>query len=805
VIQVNGDVLDEPDETFTVDLSGAVNAAIADGQGQGTILDDDASPTVDFESGSYTVGEGSGPAVVTVTLSTPSGRDVTVDYDTIDGTATAPDDYGDTGGTLAFAPGVTVLTFTVTIVDDGLSEGNESLTLALSNPGNATIGTNDPAALTIVDDDAPPELSIDDISIVEGDSGTVGATFTVSLSAPAGLTITVDYGTAAGTAAAGSDYVAQAGTLAFSPGVTTRSITVLVNGDALDEDDETFFVDLANATNATIADGQGQATILDDDALPVVDFEYVGYSVDEGDGTAVIAVILNAPSGRSVTVDYVTIDGSATAPADYVATSGTLVFAPGTVVLTFTVTIVDDAVDEGDELLTLTLFAPSNSSIGANTPATLVIVDDDTETALQIVKRAVDVNDAPLYAGDEIEYRVVVTNTGSGSQANVIIGDWVPLNTTYVEGSASCTPGATCGRHSRAEAFDIFEISSATNAPRAPGDSGGLIVATIGILNSGEVLTLTFRVSVNPGVSSIGGNIAATQSDAQSTRLSNSVCPSDGCAVDLGLVIAKTAIDLNGVPLQAGETVEYRVVVTNTSSIYSQADIVIDDPLPENTTLIPGSVACSSGAICGGSGGVVDASIGNLNPGGTLTLTFRIAVGGCVSHIGGNIAAVQSDQQGEQRTDPVFPPGGGVVIACPLDAYEDDDTMAQAKEVQAGYMPAQSHTFCDDSTDWSFFTARAGEVYTITTSAWGARADTLLALFDADGHTLLRVNDDCPGSTDHSSCIVWAAPADGSYYVRTTNQGDVIGCQTEYDLWIEHSVEVGLWMYLPLVVRDYAP
>ncbi len=120
-----------------------------------------------------------------------------------------------------------------------------------------------------------PSISINDVTVTEGDSGTTNATFTVSLSKAGSNTITVDYATADGTATAGSDYTAASGTLTFNAGETSKTITVQVSGDTVDESNETFYVNLTNPTNATIADGRGVGTIQDDDGghsvyLPLV-------------------------------------------------------------------------------------------------------------------------------------------------------------------------------------------------------------------------------------------------------------------------------------------------------------------------------------------------------------------------------------------------------------------------------------------------------------------------------------------------------------------------------------------------------
>ena len=152
-----------------------------------------------------------------------------------------------------------------------------------SSLSNATIATiEDGTGLgTITDDDPPVAISVDDVSVLEGNFGLVSATFNVSLSSDSGRTVSVDYATANGTTMAPVDYLAATGTLTFAAGQATKQVTVLVNGDLLDEANETYFLNLANAANATIADGQGLGTITNDDGPPSLSVNDV--TVTEGD------------------------------------------------------------------------------------------------------------------------------------------------------------------------------------------------------------------------------------------------------------------------------------------------------------------------------------------------------------------------------------------------------------------------------------------------------------------------------------------------------------------------------------------
>jgi hypothetical protein len=237
-----------------------------------------------------TVTEGnSGTVNATFTVSlnrpVPAGATATVDFATADGTATAPADYTATSGTLTFAPGETSKTATVGVNGDAVCELDETFSVNLSNATGATIADGQGQGTIVNDDPCVPSLSVNDVTVAEGNSGVTNATFTVSLSQTTVNTVTVDFTTADGTATAPADYAATSGALTFAPGETSKTATVGVNGDTLVEADETFFVNLSNAVGATIADGQGQGTIVNDDVgRPLLDhFKCYALSEDEDD------------------------------------------------------------------------------------------------------------------------------------------------------------------------------------------------------------------------------------------------------------------------------------------------------------------------------------------------------------------------------------------------------------------------------------------------------------------------------------------------------------------------------------------
>src|SRR5262245_604267 len=238
----------------------------------------------------------------------------------------------------------------------------------------ASLGSTTGAVNRIVA--APGILSINDISPTEGDAGSANAFFTVTLSSAVAQPVTVQFATANQTATAGSDYTATSGTLTFAPSVLTASVTVSITGDLLDENNETFFVNLTNPVNATIGDAQGLGTILDNDPLPVLSL--TGCSVTEGNTGSTpcnFGVALSPVSGRAVTAAYATANGTATAGSDYTAASGTLTFNPGATSATVPVSVLGDLAPEGNETFTLGLSSLVNASGGGS--ATGTIVEDD--------------------------------------------------------------------------------------------------------------------------------------------------------------------------------------------------------------------------------------------------------------------------------------------------------------------------------------------------------------------------------------------------------------------------------------------
>jgi hypothetical protein len=369
-VPVTSDALDEEDETLQIVLSNAVHVT-AGSAGTVTIVDDDELPSISVAS--LSVPEEAGTAELTATLSAPSGREMRIDYSTADGTAVAGADYTAKSGTLVFPAGTTSLTVSVPVTNDVLDEDDETFQVVLSNAVHVTAGSG--GTVTIVDEDGLPSLSISDLRINEDDVETT-AELTVTLSAVSGREVKADFATSDGTATAGSDYVATAGTVTIPAGSLTATVQIQIVGDEVDETDETFRVLLSSPVAVTLEDAEGEVTLLDDDESHASVDDARVTEGNQGTADAVFTVRLTAPSDREIRIDYATAADTATEGADYQAAAGTLTFAPGETRKTFTVKVIGDSLLEGDETFLVDLSNAEGAGIDDGR-GTGTIVDDE--------------------------------------------------------------------------------------------------------------------------------------------------------------------------------------------------------------------------------------------------------------------------------------------------------------------------------------------------------------------------------------------------------------------------------------------
>jgi large repetitive protein len=386
-VPVAGDAIDEPNETFVVNLTNLTGSPgrIGDAQGLATITDDDPLPVLAVNDVTVTEGNaGTTTATFTVTLSAASGRVVTLDWTTADDSAVQPSDFTAASGMLTFAPGDTSETMLVAVNGDVTAELDETFHVILSAQSNADLG-DDEGAGTIVDDEGLPVIDIDDPTVAEGQSGTAPVSFSVTLLNPAAWPVTVDWSTAAGTAAGGTDYLDASGTVTFAPMDTSETVEITVNGDGTYEGAETLALDLSDATGAPIGDAQGIATITNDDSPPIASVTDV--SKTEGNaGTSLLRFVVSLSGGSDIdaSLDFATANITATAGLDYLAASGTLTIPAGAASRTVNVVVKGDPAYETDETLSLTLGNPGDAVIGDGGARGTITNDDKAPTTITL-------------------------------------------------------------------------------------------------------------------------------------------------------------------------------------------------------------------------------------------------------------------------------------------------------------------------------------------------------------------------------------------------------------------------------------
>jgi uncharacterized repeat protein (TIGR01451 family) len=319
---------------------------------------------------------GSVVAVFGVFLSQPSSRAVSMEFATQTAEA-GLEDFVPRSGLLIIPPGQTNAIVEVSVLGDLIDEPTESFALTLFNATNGVLASGIGYG-QIQDQDPSPQLAVNDLTVAEGNPPDVSvATFTISLTRPSAFPVSAVIATQNGTGLAGADYVATNAVIVLPAGTTTANFAVKVVPDFLDENDETFSVTLSSATNATLADFRGVATIADDDSPPVILFSDVSIlEGNSGSTTGAMTITLSQPSGRTVTVGYVMQDGTALQGSDYVSTSGTLTFTPGLTNRSISFQVLGDTSVEESEGFFIIFHSATNASL-PNTAAVISIANDD--------------------------------------------------------------------------------------------------------------------------------------------------------------------------------------------------------------------------------------------------------------------------------------------------------------------------------------------------------------------------------------------------------------------------------------------
>ena len=495
-----GDSVVEPDQPFRMEISGGSVGATPIAA-TGTIVNDDFELSVDDVQ--VTEGTGATPtnAPVVIKLSGVRTSPTVVNYVTNNGTAKEAEDYTKVDDTVTIPAGQTTATVNVPVIADNKYEDSETFgfTITSGTPAVAVKSDGGFAVVTITDDDIPPvateqpSFSITDAAVTEGNTGVVALNFTVKLSAASQHTETVKVTTADSSAKQPGDYSSKEATLTFAPGDLSKTFQVAVNGDTLDENNETFTATLsAPSAGAKLTDDvMGVGTINDDDTAPTL--SVAAASADEGSDMT-FTLTLSAISGRDILVQVGTEDGTAKEPGDYtkVPFTTTVLIPTGATTKTFAVKTLADTVDEPDETFKFDAATEKKNTPDQFNPAvqaTGTIKDKTAAPQLAIADVAADEGNTAT-----TDFTFPVTLTGTSTQT-VTVAYATSLDTgaahpaaaddfTATSGTLTFAPGDTTKNvvvkvtgdtdSEDAETFKVT-LTNATNAALADATAVGTI------------------------------------------------------------------------------------------------------------------------------------------------------------------------------------------------------------------------------------------------------------------------------------------------------------------------------------------
>lgn len=387
-----------------------------------------------LSSGAYSVTEASESVTITVLRQGGTTGSASVTLISRAGTATADQDFDEATNVVVFNDGVTAVNVPVEISNDDLLEGNETILLALSNPtGGADLGTLTNATLTIVDDEdvtrgvfqlAPASVVVEELA------GRV--TLTINRTRGSAGEVSVGVVTRPISAEEGLDYLPFEGSLVFSNGVMSRTITIPIINDSLDESNELVQVELVSSSDGAALGENHVATITirDNDTAGSVSFSAASYVVGETGGVVNVIVRRVGGGASDVSVDFATQDITATSPEHYCGTNFTIQLGSNELVRTIPIEIKPDRLPDGDQTFRATLRNPSpGARIGPITNAIVTIRDD--EVTLQFTATAVSNRENAAIAIVMVE-RLGPLNVAASVDVSTIAGGTATAGVDYL-------------------------------------------------------------------------------------------------------------------------------------------------------------------------------------------------------------------------------------------------------------------------------------------------------------------------------------------------------------------------------------
>ncbi|MCH7497248.1 MAG: hypothetical protein IH971_05290, partial [Candidatus Marinimicrobia bacterium] len=582
-VTINNDLLDENNETFTVTLTGAteVNATLANPITHTyTITDNDAVPTVMFAAATSNDAENVTAVNVQVKLSAISGRNVTVNY-SVTGTATGGGtDHNLASGSIVINALQTSENISITINDDILNEDDETIVITLDSFINGSLGSPSTHTYTINNDDPAPTVDFSTLTS-NGDEGTTPVDIQVRISAASGRDVTMTYTVADVTATGGGeDYTLSSGIATITAGDMTTNISASINDDALDEDGETFTLTASSPTNATPGTNLVHTyTIDDNDDPPNIQFTATSSSSSEGTPSTNIGLTLSTLSGRTVTTNYAVTGGNAVGSGeDYTLPGGVATITAGNLTTNFSITVVDDALDEAAETVVVGISGPNFATLGADTTHTFTITDDDSPPFVEFTSGSSSGAESSsptfglaLSAVSGLEVTVDFSSAGVTAMAGGV-------DFTLAAGTATISAGATTTDITTAilndDALDEFDETFNITLSNPSNASVGVTFPThtFTITDNDVTPTLAFSTASASGAEStspVTATIALSAASGKNVSVPYSITgTATGGGVDYALA-AGTATIL------AGETDSVLSAVIIDDAIYETDETII--------------------------------------------------------------------------------------------------------------------------------------------------------------------------------------------------------------------------------------
>ena len=516
IIVINGDGVLEADESFQVGVSGSTGATISDPIAVGTILNDD-SASIAISNNVVTEGNsGLTSANFNVTLSGGVQGGFTVPVSSANGTAIAGSDFNPIapGAAIVFsgAPSESV-PVVVSVTGDIVLEGNETFSVNLGIPSASGVSVSTASGTGTINNDDNASLSIQNVSLTEGNSGTIGAEFSIALNGAVQGGFSVPVATASGSATAGSDFVS------LSPGVNlgfvgaageTRSVTVSVIGDTIVEANEFYQVVLGTPSNSAISipNPEGMGTINNDDSATVSFVDVIQAEGDSGSSTFTFTVALAGNVQGGFTVPYQTTNGTAQAGSDYTSAAGTLSFT-GTNGQTraIAVAVTGELMPELDETFHVDLSAPSLAGVTVSpNRRTGTILNDDLYADISVSNSN---GTSSLQPGQVTVYAVEIANNSAVIDVPAVqVVQSLPAALINITWTCSGSGAASCPASS-----GIGPLAATVGLPRG-GSLSYLVSATVdGTAVAATVDAVVSASVLAPYADQNMGNNSATDSD----------------------------------------------------------------------------------------------------------------------------------------------------------------------------------------------------------------------------------------------------------------------------------------------------